>query len=127
MEKRNKTIFLNNYTSRNINRKLIECRNSENDIKINKVDLFSKSKKHINESNKKQQKSFSGKKFIHKTKEKPEETSQVDYLYKLYFIKKKKEPILSSEKTLNNLKKITPIFGRTAYTFYNKGENLNKI
>ena len=127
MEKRNKTIFLNNYTSRNINRKLIECRNSENDIKINKVDLFSKSKKHINESNKKQQKSFSGKKFIHKTKEKPEETSQVDYLYKLYFNKKKKEPILSSEKTLNNLKKITPIFGRTAYTFYNKGENLNKI
>ena len=127
MEKRNKTIFLNNYTSRNIGRKFIEHRNSEIGIKINKVDLFSKSKKHLNESDKKQQKSFSGKKFMHKTKERIEETSPVDYLYKLYFIKKKKEPVLSSEKTLHNLKKITPIFGRTAYTFYNKRKNHNKI
>jgi len=127
LEKRNKTIFLNNYTSRNISRKLIEHRNSENDIKINKVDLFIKSKKHLNESEKKKQKSFSGKKFKYKTKEKTEEASPVDYLYKLYFIKKKKEPILSSEKTINNLKKITPVFGRTAYTFYDKRENHNKI
>lgn len=127
LDKRNKTIFLNNYTSRNIGRKFIEHRNSENDIKINKVDLFIKSKKQLNKSDKKQKKSFSGKKFINKTKEKTEESSPVDYLYKLYFIKKKKEPMLSSEKTINNLKKITPVFGRTAYTFYDKRENHNKI
>ena len=105
----NESTYYNYYTSRTDSRKYPEYQISDADIKIKNVDLYKKTKKNINESDHKQHYSFSGKKIKHKLKEKPEEISPVDYLYKLYFVKKNKDVIL------NNLKKITPAFGRTAY------------
>lgn len=113
----NESTFYNYYTSRTDSRKHPDYQISDADIKIKNVDLYKKTKKNINESDHKQHYSFSGKKIKHKLKEKPEEISPVDYLYKLYFVKKNKDVIL------NNLKKITPAFGRTAYTFYDMKKN----
>ena len=47
----------------------------------------------------------------------------MDNLYKIYFNKNIKNGNLSKEKTLNNLKRIKPIFGRTAYEFYDHKDN----
>lgn len=113
----NESTFNNYYTSRTDSRKYPDYQISDADIKINNVDLYKKTKKKINDSESKQHYSFSGKKIKQKIKEKSEEISPVDYLYKLYFVKKHKDDIL------NNLKKITPAFGRTAYTFYDMKKN----
>ena len=113
----NESTYYNYYTSRTDSRKYPDYQISDADIKINNVDLYKKTKKKINESDHKQHYSFSGKKIRQKIKEKSEEISPVDYLYKLYFVKKNKDVIL------NNLKKITPAFGRTAYTFYDMKKN----
>ena len=113
----NESTFYNYYTSRTDSRKFPEYQISDADIKLNKVDLYKKTKKKINESDHKQHYSLSGKKIKQKIIEKSEEISPVDYLYKLYFVKKNKDAIL------NNIKKITPAFGRTAYTFYDMKKN----
>ena len=113
----NESSNYNYYTSRTDSRKYPDYQTSDADIKIKSVDLYKKAKKNINESDHNQHYSFSGKKIKQKIKEKSEEISPVDYLYKLYFVKKHKDVIL------NNLKKITPAFGRTAYTFYDMKKN----
>ena len=66
------------------------------------------------------------KKIKQKPKEKTEENSPVDTLYKAYFNKRNKNVIISREKNLNDPKKLTPVFGRTSYEFYDKKNN-NKI
>ena len=121
----NQNILVNNIISRNENRNNINNNNSEK-LKIFNIDLFKKAKENINEINYEQNYSFNGKKIKKKSKEKPEEVNSVDILYKLYFNKKNKNVIISKDKTLNNLKKLTSIFGRTAYEFYDK-KNSNEI
>ena len=119
--KKNHTLLYNR-TSRNENRVFI-ANNSSEDIKINNIDLFNKSKNNINESNYSQNYSFNGKKIKLKIKDKIEEISPVDNLYRIYFYKKNKNINLLKEKPKNNLKRITPAFGRTAYTVYEKKSN----
>ena len=121
----NQNVLINNYSSRNDNGKNIKNPNSEC-LKINNIDLFTKEKKYINEKNYEQNYSFNGKKIKQKPKEKTEENSPVDTLYKAYFNKRNKNVIVSREKNLNDPKKITPVFGRTSYEFYDKKNN-NKI
>lgn len=123
--KANKNVLINNYSSRNDNGKNIKNPNSES-LKINNIDLFTKEKKYINEKNYEQNYSFNGKKIKQKPKEKTEENSPVDTLYKAYFNKRNKNVIISREKNLNDPKKLTPVFGRTSYEFYDKKNN-NKI
>ena len=121
----NQNVLINNYSSRNDNGKNIKNPNSES-LKINNIDLFTKEKKYINEKNYEQNYSFNGKKIKQKPKEKTEENSPVDTLYKAYFNKRNKNVIISREKNLNDPKKLTPVFGRTSYEFYDKKNN-NKI
>ena len=117
--------LIDNYLSRNDNGKNIKNPNTES-LKINNIDLFTKEKKNINEKNYEQNYSFNGKKIKQKPKEKTEENSPVDTLYKAYFNKRNKNVIVSREKNLNDPKKLTPVFGRTSYEFYDKKNN-NKI
>ena len=121
----NQNVLINNYSSRNDNGKNIKNPNSES-LKINNIDLFTKEKKYINEKNYEQNYSFNGKKIKQKPKEKTEENSPVDTLYKAYFNKRNKNVIISRQKNLNDPKKLTPVFGRTSYEFYDKKKN-NKI
>ena len=121
----NQNILINNVNSRNENRNIMNNHNSEK-LKIFNIDLFKKAKENINEINYEQNYSFNGKKIKQKSKEKPEEVNSVDILYKLYFKKKNKNVLVSKDKTLNNLKKLTSVFGRTAYEFYDK-KNSNEI
>ena len=121
----NQNVLINNYSSRNDNGKNIKTPNPES-LKINNIDLYKKEKKNINEKNVEQNYSFNGKKIKHKQKEKTEENSPVDTLYRAYFNKKNKNIIVSREKNLNDPKKLTPVFGRTSYEFYDK-KNSNKI
>ena len=118
--KRAENLFSGSYTSRNDKKIFKDIQNSDLDIKINNIDLFSNTIKHINNINNtinNRNYSFNGKKLKHKNKNKKDESTQVDNLYKLYF-KKHKNLYSSKEKTLNNLKRIAPAFGRTLYTFY---------
>ena len=121
----NQNILVNNIISRNENRNNMNNQNSEK-LKIFNIDLFKKAKENINEINYEQNYSFNGKKIKQKSKEKTEEVNSVDILYKLYFNKKNKNVIASQDKIVNNLKKLTSVFGRTAYEFYDK-KNINEI
>lgn len=126
LNKVNQNVFINNYSSRNDNGKNIKNPNSES-LKINNIDLYTKEKQNINEINYEQNYSFNGKKIKQKPKEKTEENSPVDSLYKAYFNKRNKNVIVSREKTLNDPKKLTPVFGRTSYEFYVKKNSKNII
>ena len=115
----NQNILVNNIISRNENRNNMDVNNSEK-LKIFNIDLFTKAKENINEINYEQNYSFNGKKIKQKSKEKPEEVNSVDILYKLHFNKKNKNVIVSKDKSITNLKKLTSVFGRTAYEYYDK-------
>ena len=54
---------------------------------------------------------------------KKEESSPVEKMYKVFFNKKKRSSIVSNEAEMNNLKKISPAFGRTAYILVNNKDN----
>ena len=115
---------IENYTSRNDFRKNFENQSSDTDLKVNNIDLFAKTRKTINDKNNLNNYSLNGKKIKSKKKEKQdeEEISPLDNLYKSYFNKNHKNESLSQEQKINNLKRIKPAFGRTAYTFYEKKE-----
>ena len=112
------------YSSRNDFRKK-ENQSLEIDLKVNNIDLFAKAQKSINDKNNNTNYSFNGKKLKSKIKGKKEEeeNNPLDNLYKLYYIKNHKNDDLSKKKELNNLKLLTPAFGRRAYTFYDKIDN----
>ena len=115
---------IENYTSRNDFRKNFENQSLDTDLKVNNIDLFAKTRKTINDKNNLNNYSLNGKKIKSKKKEKQdeEEISPLDNLYKSYFNKNHKNESLSQEQKINNLKRIKPAFGRTAYTFYEKKE-----
>ena len=92
-------------------------------MKVNNIDLFANTQRSITEKNNSKNYSFNGKKLKTKIKEKGNEESPADNLYKIYFNKNIQNGNLSKEKTLNNLKRIKPIFGRTAYAFYDHKDN----
>ena len=116
---------IDNYTSRNDYRNYIENQSLDTDVKVNNIDLFAKTRKSIADKNSIKNYSFNGKKLQSKKKEKKNEEniSPLENLYKSYFNKNHKNDSLSQEQKINNLKRITPAFGRTVYTFYEKKDN----
>ena len=114
------SLFSGNYTSRNDKITFIDNQNSDIDMKINNVFLLSNTIKNINDKSNNRNYSFNGKKIKHKIKEKKDETTQIENLYKIYFDKKHKNIYSSKEKTINNLKRIKPAFGRTFYAVFDQ-------
>ena len=116
---------INNYTSRNDYRNYIENQSLDTEVKVKNIDLFAKARKNIADKNNIRNYSFNGKKLQSKKKEKKNEEniSPLDNLYKSYYNKNHKNDSLSQEQKINNLKRITPVFGRTVYTFYEKKDN----
>ena len=119
-------ISIHNFSSRNDNRNNTKNQSCDMDIKVNSIDLFANAKKKINDGYYNQYNySFNGKKIKSKFKNKKdeEEVNPTDYLYKLYFDKNIKKNNELKDKSINNLKRIAPVFGRTAYKFYDKNDN----
>ena len=118
-------ISTQNFSSRNDNRNCTKNQSCDIDVKVNNIDLFANAKKSIHDRRNSQYYSFNGKKIKSnfKNKKDDEEKSPTDYLYKLYFDKKIKKDISLKDNSINNVKRITSVFGRTAYTFYDKNEN----
>ena len=123
-KRKNNLKSIDNYTSRNDNRNFIDNQSLDTDIRVNNIDLFAKTRKNITDKNKIKNYSLNGKKLKSKKKDKKDENnSPLDKLYKTYYYKNHKNESLSQEHKINNVKRIAPAFGRTAYAFYEKKDN----